>query len=109
MDNVIGGKKAGAENVISANGRDGIAIIGGSAGNRIIGNLIGTNQAAAALSNLGNGVQINASHGNFVGGGGKGEGNDILGNNADGILITGGAAMNNTVDSNLKSLLNSVC
>ena len=43
---------------------------GGTAGNIIIGNYIGTNQAGAALGNGGNGIYIfNTASGNRAGGG----------------------------------------
>lgn len=104
MNNIIGGKNAGAKNVISANGRDGVLISNASSGNEVIGNLIGTSVAGGGpLSNQLSGVEINAAAGNFVGGPANGEDNDILGNNLDGVLISGAAAVNNTVDSNLIS------
>jgi hypothetical protein len=100
--NVIGGRRAGERNTISANGGDGVAITGNSSANEILGNMIG---AAAGVNGLGNvnGVSITASPGNFIGGRAGGEGNVITGNGSDGVVITGAASTNNRIDTNLIS------
>jgi titin len=88
---VIGGTTAGARNVISGNGQDGVFLSGsGTSGNTVAGNFIGLNKAGtAALHNGGNGVTINAS-GNTVGGKVTGAGNLIEYNTRAGVDVAGG-------------------
>jgi len=88
--NVIGATTAGAGNVISGNFTAGIELAAGSAGTRVVGNKIGTNEAGTsavvranqpdpltALQNAG--IAIIGSVGNVVGGSGQ-AGNLISGN-----------------------------
>jgi CSLREA domain-containing protein len=58
-DTTIGGTVAGARNVISGNGWNGILIVGPSTGTRVQGNLIGT--AADGTTALGNGLGFAAA------------------------------------------------
>src|SRR5205823_1641305 len=75
-NNVVGGTAAGARNVISANGGDGVNIFGGSA-NVVQGNYVGTDASgAAALGNGLRGVEVDGS-GNMIGGTAQGAGNVI--------------------------------
>jgi len=70
-------------------------------GNTIAGNYIGID--AAGITNLGNGgdgVQINGSANNVIGGEAPAARNVISGNGNDGILINGSAASTNTVQGN---------
>ncbi len=88
--NIIGGTAAGAANVISGNGDDGILISG--TGHQVQGNLIGTNAAGTAGLPNANGVHIeNAS--NCV----VGPGNAISGNQGSGVAIT---SLNSSTTSN---------
>ena len=104
----VGGATAGARNIISGNVGAGVSIDAASSGNTIAGNYIGTNAAGtAALRNGTNGVEINDSANNTIGGvntnpGGTlaGAGNLISGNTDDGILVTGTAATGNSITGN---------
>jgi titin len=100
--NVVGGAAAGAGNVISANGGDGvnIAYFGTAAGNVIQGNLIGLNAAGtAALGNMGRGVFTNAPN-TTIGGTTLGARNVISGNLTEGILINSRDAHDNLIQGN---------
>jgi parallel beta-helix repeat protein len=106
--NTIGGTADQDQNVISANGQQGISL-SASSNNVIMNNHIGTDEAGtAALANAMNGILVTAhSSGNLIGGeetGGNNptqstfvrppEGNLISGNGANGVLITAGASQN---------------
>ena len=66
--NTIGGSTAAARNVISGNTVDG-AFVDGAGGNLIEGNLIGTDvTGSVALGNLGDGVELQGSNNDTVGG-----------------------------------------
>ncbi len=89
VGNTVGGVSAAAKNVISGNGQAGIAIVGNSNGNSVLGNFIGTNAiGTAAVPNRGPGVAV-AGLGNFIGGIAPGSQNVISGNAGDGIRIDG--------------------
>lgn len=95
-NNTIGGTSAGARNVISGNGSQGISI--DSNGNLVQGNFIGTNSAgSAALGNSANGVLINSGTNNTIGGTSVGARNIISGNSYSGVFIVSG---NNLVQGN---------
>src|SRR5262249_61747836 len=76
--NAVGGTAAGARNVISGNGGDGVTIKDtGTMGNVVAGNFIGTNAAGTlALGNgtsdpFADGVDVNGgASGNLIGGAG---------------------------------------
>ena len=90
QNNTIGGTAAGARNVISGNGDDGIDIDGaGTDGNVILGNYIGLNAAGnAALGNDSDGIVIgNSASGNIIGGSAAGAGNVISGNDTEGVRL----------------------
>jgi hypothetical protein len=98
-DNTIGGSTAGARNVISANGENGVRIAGPSAtGNHVEGNYIGTNAGASSgLGNSQNGVAITstasgAAHDNVIGGTSNAQRNVISANGQNGIRIFPAAA-----------------
>jgi titin len=88
-DNLIGGDQPGDGNVIAANRSFGVFLLGTTAtGNRIAGNLIGTNSAGAA--NLGNaldGLVLSAAPGNTIGGLAAADRNVISGNGGNGINV----------------------
>lgn len=102
-DNLIGGTEAGAGNVVSGNGANGIAIFDvGTTGNRIQGNRIGTDiTGKRALNNSGQGVLIVAgASNNLIGGTLNGAGNDIRFNSANGVLLSSDAGTGNAILSN---------
>jgi titin len=86
---VIGGTNATQRNIISGNGQSGVYLLGSaSKQNQIIGNFIGLNRLGNnVISNLADGVTINRSRTNQVGGILLGQGNVISGNNERGIAI----------------------
>ena len=99
--NTVGGTTAAAGNLISGHVQWGVNIEGGSTGNLVAGNEIGTNLAGtAALPNGGQvnpgtpsgGVDVNDSPGNTIGGSSAGTGNLISGNDNYGIDIDGSAS-----------------
>ncbi len=107
-NNIIGGTATGAGNLISSNS-NGVQISSQATGNKIQGNIIGANAAGtAALANANNGVEINNSSSNTIGGMTgitldgpcTGECNVISGNGDDGLKITGSNATGNSVQGN---------
>lgn len=112
-NNTIGGDDAadgvvdgivGAANVISGfpGGGAGVAIDGGSSGNHVEGNRIGTNAAGTAAIGNGIGLSISGGAGNFVGGAAPGAGNLISGSSGFfgiGVFLRGNSA-NNIVQGN---------
>ena len=113
-DTTIGGPIAGAGNLISGNGMDGILISGTSngpngglqtlQGNTVQGNFIGTDATGTkAIPNHGNGLYMNAgATNNLVGGTQPGSANMIAYNTGHGVLIDPGTTAgqgfgNNTV------------
>lgn len=119
QNNTIGGAAAGAGNLISGNGSDGIELERTSSGNIVQGNLIGTNfNGTAAVPNVENGVRLDAGPvnvggtpqflgaiNNTIGGvnatsGVRTAGNLISGNGRNGILLYGGPTSNNAILGN---------
>ncbi len=108
-NNTIGGTTVGAGNLISSN-LDGIQIKNSQAtGNQVQGNIIGANAAGTvALPNASDGLEINNSPSNTIGGtiGTTLDGpctgacNVISGNSGDGLKITGSDATVNSVQGN---------
>ena len=88
--NQIGGATAGVRNVISANGNNGVFLIGsGAAGNLVQGNYIGTDRTGSLpRSNFQDGIVLQDVINNQIGGSVSGAGNLISGNNAN--AFTGG-------------------
>ena len=98
-ETTIGGSTAGARNVISGNGSDGIEQNAGTAGSLIQGNYIGTNAAGtAAVPNGVAGVNVAGASSVRIGGTSGGDGNLISGNIGHGIRILGSS---NVVQRNL--------
>jgi len=100
--NLIGGLQAGAGNVISANsgylGNGGGISLSTGGGNTIQGNLIGLNRnGTAALGNGSDGIQLNGSTQNLIGGLETGARNIISGSSGSGILLF--ANLNSTSNS----------
>jgi hypothetical protein len=100
-DTVIGGTSPGAANLISGNSAYGVWIGGSVAtGNRIQGNLLGTDVTGTlALGNGIDGVRIQ-ERGNHVGGTSVAARNVISGNGASGVAILGGSELGGAVDNN---------
>ena len=101
--NQIGGSLAGARNIISGNGGDGVKIDGNfSNNNNVQGNYIGTNAAGTgAIQNSGAGVSINSdADSNHIGGLNPAVRNIISGNGTSGVVITGAGTSNNHVEGN---------
>ncbi|MCP3857706.1 MAG: hypothetical protein GY698_23775, partial [Actinomycetia bacterium] len=99
VNTTIGGALAGATNLISANGTDGVHIDGApTSGVAIEDNLIGTNLAAnAPLGNGGAGIRI--ADGLDVVVGGLGLGNQISNNGASGVRLEGATSGTLIVDN----------
>ncbi len=85
----VGGQTAGAGDVISGNGSNGVYIRGPAAQGTIVANdLIGTTpDGTSEMPNQGNGVKIEDAPGNLVGGIELDSPNVIAGNVKDGVLI----------------------
>lgn len=88
-DNIIGGSRPAARNLISGNQEGGVGIFSGSADNAVQGNLIGTSKnGTGALTNAGSGVLIDGgASDNLIGGTLSGTANTIAFNGGDGITI----------------------
>ncbi|HVS35748.1 MAG TPA: PKD domain-containing protein, partial [Gemmataceae bacterium] len=100
-DNTIGGTASGGGDVISGNLGDGVAMSdGGTTGNVVEGDYIGVDAAgAAALANIGAGVQILPGvRGAVIGGTTAAARNVISGNRGDGVQIIGGPTSGNVVE-----------
>lgn len=91
---IVGGTTAGARNVISGNGGDGVDLEAPTSGNLVEGNFIGTDVTGTLdLGNTFNGVRITAQ-GNTVGGTTAAARNVISGNDENGVGINSGASGN---------------
>jgi hypothetical protein len=105
-NNTIGGTTAAARNIISGNGNSsgwsgGILLTTGSSGNLMQGNYIGTDiSGTAALGNVSQGINIDHSSGNTIGGLTAGARNLISGNAGMGINIFDTSATSNTIQGN---------
>ena len=101
--NTIGGSTSGAGNLISGNTGGGVSITDiATASNVIAGNKIGTDVSGTlAVPNSGDGVLINDSGSNTIGGSTSGAGNLISGNSSFGVVIEGQNAYVNVVAGNL--------
>ncbi len=116
--NTIGGTTAGAGNVISANGNDGVVINGqGTDQNLVEGNQIGTDATGftVAMGNALGGVVVEAGAlNNTIGGTVAGAGNVIAFNGGNGVTVgqnatdtaAGNAVLQNTIFANTKLGLN---
>jgi titin len=101
--NVVGGTAAGARNVISGNDEYGVRVLsGGTAGNRVLGNYIGTDVTGTIdLGNVLTGVILDSeARDNVVGGTAAGARNVISGNGQGGVHINGPLTTGNVVLGN---------
>ncbi len=101
-NNTIGGGLAGAGNVISANGTDGVVLAdAGTTGNLVAGNRIGTDPTGNFVMGNGNsGISILDADHNTIGGIAAAERNQVSANGLFGIVISGPAATGNQVQGN---------
>jgi len=101
-NNLVGGTSAGAGNVISGNGDNGVGILdAGTSGNVVKGNLIGTDKDGdAVLGNSPNGILIENADSDTIGGTTAAERNVISGNDQAGIAMTGATATANVIVGN---------
>ncbi|HSG27131.1 MAG TPA: hypothetical protein VLA34_01535, partial [Candidatus Krumholzibacterium sp.] len=105
--NTVGGVTAAERNVISANGigssnhRYGIEIKSPGSGNMVKGNYIGTDITGTVGMGNYNGIALDASPGNIVGGSETGAGNVISGGQRVGLGIWWSGASGNIIKGNL--------
>ncbi len=99
--NTVGGTAPGSGNVIDANG-PGVEIKdGGTSGNSVLGNLIGTNAGGTAYLRALVGVEVQAgTTGNTIGGTAPGSGN-VIAANGPGVEIKDSGTSGNAVLGNL--------
>lgn len=84
---LVGGDSPADRNLISGNTNHGVYVLGGS-GNFVEGNMIGTSPTGtAAVANGANGVLIQNSPNNTIGGTEAGAGNLLSGNGTNGVTI----------------------
>lgn len=105
--NIIGGNTAGARNVISHNGVEGIVIHGsGTNNNQVIGNYIGVARSGLApLGNAAEGVVVKeGASSNRIGGAAAGQRNLISGNGGTGAGVWGSQTSNNLIVGNYVGL-----
>ncbi len=102
-NNTIGGTTTAARNIISGNNDDGVNIYGQSATNNlVIGNYIGTDVTGTlALGNGDDGVKIEDSTNNRVGGTTAAERNIIADSLHNGVILKGATTSNNLIQGNV--------
>jgi parallel beta-helix repeat protein len=100
-NNLVGGSASGSANVISGNHQDGVNIDEGASGNLVQGNWIGTAaDGTTSVGNQGNGVDIENSPGNTIGGTDTGAANTIAHNIQNGVVVEGPLATTNLITAN---------
>ena len=98
--NTIGTGTSAGRNTISGNKQHGIYILSGSSSNVVQGNFIGLDvPGTGAVANEANGLLIE-SNDNLIGGTTAGQGNSVANNLSNGILVSGGAAVDNAILGN---------
>ncbi len=99
--NLVGGTTTAARNVVSANKLAGVYITTNSVGNLVQGNFIGLDLTGlGALGNVSNGISIDSSRLNIVGGTTAGARNVISGNTGYGVEVFGTTATGNLLLGN---------
>jgi FlgD Ig-like domain len=98
-NNIIGGSTAGEGNLISGNTSYGIYVFNGGY-NKIQGNFIGTNITGTAAIANSDGIIIQSSGHNLIGGKTAAARNLISGNTADGIFLAFAGATQDTIIGN---------
>jgi hypothetical protein len=86
-NDTIGGTVAGARNVISGNGTDGILLDGVAIDDAVEGNYIGTNAAGTAAVANGTGIDIGSEDGGNTIGGTTSAARNIISGNSTGVAI----------------------
>jgi hypothetical protein len=100
-NNTVGGTTAGARNVVSANEDSGVEIRDAAAGNKVVGNYLGTDSSGTRdLGNGDDGVAIYFAPDNIIGGTTAGARNVVSGNESDGVYIEGSDATGNRIMGN---------
>jgi parallel beta-helix repeat protein len=104
--NTVGGASPAARNIVSGHRYVGIEIAGATAtGNTVQGNRVGTNiNGTAAIPNGYDGIFLNDTPGNLIGGIQAGQGNQISGNGSVGIQLFGPNTTGNVVEGNALGL-----
>ena len=103
--NAVGGPGPGAGNLIAANTGNGVSLTDGATGNLVQGDTIGVDATGGApLGNLGDGVLIDSSFANTIGGPAAGDGNVISANQLNGVFLSGSTASGNQIQGNLIGL-----
>ena len=98
--NIIGSASVAGRNIVSGNGLPGIYLYN-SIGDTIQGNYVGLNAAGSArLPNAADGLTIEMSGNNAIGGLTAGSRNVISGNSSPGIRLLGAFATGNTIQGN---------
>lgn len=103
LSNVVGGTTAGAGNIISGNGNQGMTLTdSGTASNVIQGNYIGLDVTGVVkIANTSSGIDVfNGAHDNVIGGTSAGARNYISGNTDYGISFSVSGTNNNLVQGN---------
>jgi hypothetical protein len=100
-NNVVGGTVSGARNLISGNEGVGVTMLGAAAsGNRVQGNIIGTQiDGTTPLPNF-HGVFISGAKNNLIGGDVAAAANTIAGNANNGVQVFDAAATGNRISRN---------
>ena len=99
-NSTIGGTVAGAGNIISGNGGNGIRIETGATGTLVVGNLIGTDvNGTASLGNAANGVDLESVSLVTIGGTSSAARN-VISANSSGVKATGTSAFNDAILGN---------
>lgn len=102
-NNTVGGTAAGAGNLVSGNGRDGVALKGLNAtGNQVLGNFVGTDVTGnSALGNAAAGIYLYSNAGSNTVGGATAEARNLVSGNAGrGITIADAETTGNIVQGN---------
>lgn len=104
--NFIGSSATSTPNVISGNRYEGVSIVSSGSDNNVIqGNYIGTDITGSKdLGNGWNGVAVQSSTGNLIGGDTLAKRNVISGNGQRGVYLNGSSTSGNTVSGNIIGL-----
>ena len=100
LSDLIGGTTAAARNVISGNGHNGVSVSNATAVG-IVGNFIGTDcSGTQPVPNEADGVLLDSSPSNTIGGTTSGAGNLISGNGQAGVEVRNASATGNVIRGN---------
>jgi titin len=101
-NNIVGGKTAGARNVISGNGGDAVGLFNpGTSSNTVEGNYIGTDSTGVGpIPNTGPGVDIITGATSNVIGGIAPTAANLIANNTTGVAVDGSTTLGNSILGN---------